>query len=67
MLCNVTTSINTRKIEVASHLLLIIIIVGAGQKVAKDELWHIHILLLVHLHRNTISVVPDADNVIDLQ
>jgi len=35
--------------------------------VAKDELWHIHVLLLVHLHWNTISVVPDADDVVDLQ
>ena len=50
-----------------SRLLLIIVIVGAGQKVPKDELWHIHTLLLVHLHWNAIPIVPDADCVADLQ
>ena len=46
-----------------TDLLLVIIIVGAGQQVAKDELGHVHILLLMHLHRHAIAIVPDADRV----
>lgn len=46
-----------------AHLLLIIIVVGTGQQMSKDELWHIHILILVHFNRNTITIVPNGDGV----
>lgn len=47
----------------APHLLFVVIVVGAGEQVAKDELRHVHTLLLVHLYWNTTAVVPHLDGV----
>ena len=49
------------------HLLLCIVVVGAGQQVPEDELRHVHLLLLVHLHWHSITIVPHADSVCSLQ
>jgi hypothetical protein len=37
------------------------VVVAARQQVAEDELGDVHILRLVHLHRDTPAVVVDAD------
>jgi hypothetical protein len=48
---------------ICAYLLLHIVVVGAGQQVAKDQLRHVHALLLVHLHGNAVTVVPHLDGV----
>ncbi len=47
----------------SSHLLLVVIVVGAGQKVAEDELWDVDLLHLVDGDRDAIAVVPHLDEV----
>ena len=34
---------------------------------SKDQFWHIDLLILVYLHRNSIAVVPHRDAVVLLQ
>mmetsp|Transcript_6709 Transcript_6709/g.16657 ORF Transcript_6709/g.16657 Transcript_6709/m.16657 type:complete len:257 (+) Transcript_6709:2471-3241(+) len=46
----------------ARHLFLVIVVVGGGEQVAEDELGDVHPLLLVHLHRDAVAVVVDADD-----
>ena len=42
-------------------LFLGVVIVAAGQQMAKDELGYIDFLLLVHFDRHTVSIVPHLD------
>jgi len=64
--CGVTPC--TRATQTASaHLLLHVVVVGAGQQVAENELRHVYTLVLVNLHGDTISVVPHRDAVVLLQ
>jgi hypothetical protein len=56
-----STCFHTRFI--CARLLLHVVVVGAGQQVAEDELRHVHSLLLMHLHRNAVAVVPHLDGV----
>lgn len=51
----------------APTFFLQVVVVGAGQQVAKDELRHIHPLLLVNLHWDAVAVVPHPDGVALLQ
>ena len=48
-------------VATASHLLLGVVVVVAGQQVAKDELWYEHLVRLVDLDRQALAVVPDLD------
>lgn len=50
-----------------THLFLVVVVIGAGEQVAEDELWHVHALLLVHLHRHATAVVPHLDGVAGLR
>ena len=52
-------------IAVASpgSLLLVVVVVTAGEEVAKDEFGDVDLLLLVDLHGNAITVVEDGDGV----
>ena len=43
------------------HLLLGVVVVGGGQQVAEDQLWHVDFLGLVHLDGHSRAVVPHAD------
>jgi hypothetical protein len=43
------------------HLALIVVEIGAGQKVAEDHLRDVDLLLLVELDRDTTASVEDAD------
>lgn len=49
-----------------SDLLLVVIVVGAGQQVTEDELGYVHLFFLVHLHWYSVPIVPDADGVFGL-
>ena len=49
------------------YLLFVIIVVGAGQKMPKNELRDIHLLLFMNFNRNTIAVVPYTDRVVLLK
>lgn len=53
--------LGTIPITTTSNLLLRIVVVGTSQQVAKDELRNIDSLLLVHLHRDTTTIVVDGD------
>lgn len=44
-------------------LFLIIIVVAGGEKVAKNESWDVHLLVLVLHHRDTFAIVPDTNGV----
>ncbi len=48
------------------YLLLVIVVVTAGEQVAKDKLRHIDIFLLVHLDRHSVTVVQHGDSVAGL-
>ena len=50
-----------------ARLLLVVIVVAAGQQVAKDHLRHVHLLLLVDLDRHAVAVVPHRDGVAGLR
>mmetsp|Transcript_15656 Transcript_15656/g.33943 ORF Transcript_15656/g.33943 Transcript_15656/m.33943 type:complete len:212 (-) Transcript_15656:444-1079(-) len=51
----------TIAVAATCDLLLIVIIVGAGEKMTKDELRHIDTLLFVDLNGHTIPIVPHLD------
>ncbi len=42
---------------------LVVVVVGAGEQVPKDELRHIHLVLTVHYHGDALAIVPHADGV----
>lgn len=45
----------------AGGLLLVVVEVRAREQVAEDELGHVHVVLLVHLNRDALAVVPHRD------
>ena len=47
-----------------SHLLLGIIVVGGSEEVPEDKGRHVHVMFLVHLYRNTLTVVHYDDLVL---
>mmetsp|Transcript_4676 Transcript_4676/g.10344 ORF Transcript_4676/g.10344 Transcript_4676/m.10344 type:complete len:309 (-) Transcript_4676:95-1021(-) len=53
-LCSVTVP-STR------HLLLTVVVIVRGEEVAKNQLWDVDPVLLVHLNRNATTIVPHTD------
>lgn len=50
-------------VPAASDLLLIVVVVRRGQQMTKDHRWNVHLLLLVHGHRNALAVVPHGHHI----
>ena len=61
-MCTALTPVRSER-----DLLLIIIIVGAGQQMPKDQLRDIYFLLFVNLDGNPISIVPNTDAIVLLK
>mmetsp|Transcript_67047 Transcript_67047/g.190209 ORF Transcript_67047/g.190209 Transcript_67047/m.190209 type:complete len:251 (-) Transcript_67047:370-1122(-) len=53
--------LGTETIAAPGHLLLIVVVVVAGEEVAKDELRHIDLVGLVDLDGQPLAIVPDLD------
>lgn len=49
----------TKTISSSCHFFLLVIIIRGSQQLSKDHFWDIAILILVHLDRNSLSIVPD--------
>lgn len=50
-----------------THLLLGVVVIGAGEKMPKDEFWNIDLLLFVDFDRHSISIVPYCDGIVLLK
>ena len=50
-------------VAAASDLLLVVVVIGRCQQMAKDELGHVHFLLGMNGNRNTLAVVLNRNRV----
>lgn len=55
--------LGTITVTTTCHFLLIVIIIGRCQQMAKDQFWYIDTLFLVHCHWNTTTIVVDWNQV----
>ena len=43
------------------NLLLVVVVIVACQKVAEDHFWNVHLMFLMDLHGQTVTIVLDTD------
>ncbi len=55
--------LGTVAVPTTGDLGLVVVVVGRGEEVAKDEFGDVDALLVVHLDGDTVAVVPDHDGV----
>ena len=53
--------LRSKTIPPTGRLFLVVIIVGAGEKVPKNKLWHVHLMLLVNFNWDAGAVVPNGN------
>mmetsp|Transcript_110399 Transcript_110399/g.308694 ORF Transcript_110399/g.308694 Transcript_110399/m.308694 type:complete len:206 (-) Transcript_110399:204-821(-) len=54
--------LGTVTVPTARGLLLVIVVIIAGEQVAKYHFRHVHVMLLVHLYRQALPIVFHADH-----
>ena len=53
------SKLSAEAVSATSCFLFGIVVIGRSQQLSKDHLWHVALVLLVHLYRNASSVVPN--------